>query len=210
MDLKSEKGNIVSTARWVGYGLVDALANDFFDMSKLKDDAGFISEHGRLMLHLIQLRFTAEPNHPHKTQLLQNIDPKFGLLGFTLEILRVEADLASNHKHHIAMFVGQIMEELAEVGVGHKSLTPIKRTVDDFVEFATRPLAKEPEQHGIVGPPNRSLKTGKFLKKEEKVIKKDEGSLSFLIPFLFMLGLLIAGAYFFNKNYNLREEEGVF
>ena len=140
MDLKSEKGNIVSTARWVGYGLVDALANDFFDMSKLKDDAGFISEHGRLMLHLIQLRFTAEPNHPHKTQLLQNIDPKFGLLGFTLEILRVEADLASNHKHHIAMFVGQIMEELAEVGVGHKSLTPIKRTVDDFVEFATRPF----------------------------------------------------------------------
>ena len=138
MDLKLEEGNVVSTARWVGRGLMNALANDFFDLSKFEDDAGFISEHGRLMLHLIQLRFTAEPNHPHKTQLLQNIDPKFGLLGFTLEILRVEADLASNHKHHIAMFVGQIMEELIDVGVGHKSLTPIERTVDDFVEFATR------------------------------------------------------------------------
>ena len=142
MDLKLEEGNVVSTARWVGYGLMDAVENDFFDLSKLKNDAGFISEHGRLMSHLTQLRFTFEPNHPHKTQLLQNIEPEFGLLGFTLEILRVEAELAKNHKHHIAMFVGQIMEELTDVGVGHKSLTPINRTVDDFIEFARRPAQK--------------------------------------------------------------------
>jgi len=105
----TRKGDVGQTARWVAQAFMSALTKQIIEPKNCETREGMQAELEKIVAHALDVRFSAEPNHPSREQITRL---------YEASILTEEVDLHDNPPHLITMYTEVIIEEMQNAGVG--------------------------------------------------------------------------------------------